>query len=85
MSQWFGRRQAGGQRKEQITAAQYEQLFLYFSSRWERWLIRAAVVLVSLLVFFQLLLQWEPLRHALVKVERLEGEPYEWNGTARDK
>jgi len=54
----------------------YEDLFLRFSPLLERWFKRILLVLVSLLIVCQLLLQVPFLRYHLVRVERLEGVPY---------
>ncbi|ULL15544.1 hypothetical protein DVH26_14470 [Paenibacillus sp. H1-7] len=54
----------------------YEDLFLQFSSIFERWVKRVLLVLVSLLILSQLLLQVPFLRYYMVKVEQLEGVPY---------
>ncbi|NOU97581.1 hypothetical protein GC093_30795 [Paenibacillus sp. LMG 31456] len=51
----------------------YEELFLQFSSLVERWLIRIILGLLTLLLIFQLLLQYPSIRYFLVRVEQLEG------------
>lgn len=54
----------------------YEDLFVLLSGFVEKWLKRALYVLLSLLIVFQLLLQIPALRYYLVKVEQMEGIPY---------
>lgn len=54
----------------------YEDLFLQFSSIFERWVTRVLLLLVSLLILSQVLLQVPLLRYYMVKVEQLEGVPY---------
>ncbi|WP_019534084.1 hypothetical protein [Paenibacillus ginsengihumi] len=54
----------------------YARAFALFSSKVEKMLIRAAVVLLTALVLAQLLLQNPKIRYLLVEVERMEGIPY---------
>ncbi|MNU09812.1 hypothetical protein D3C72_2565940 [compost metagenome] len=54
----------------------YEELFAVFSGRIERLLVRGALVLACLLLSVQLLLLVPGVRHLLVKVERMEGDPF---------
>ncbi|WP_181592956.1 hypothetical protein [Paenibacillus sp. YN15] len=54
----------------------YEELFKTFSAAVERRLLHIAAVLAVLLVVAQLLLQIPAVRHALLRVERLEGTPF---------
>ncbi|GAA4844053.1 hypothetical protein GCM10023310_22520 [Paenibacillus vulneris] len=56
---------------------EYEEQFVLFSALVEKWMKRALYVLISLLVAMQLLLQIPGLRYYLVKVEQLEGIPYD--------
>lgn len=55
----------------------YESLFLRFSDHMEKRLIRAALGLAALLLLIQLLLLVPAVRHLLVRVERLEGVPFQ--------
>lgn len=57
--------------------ARYIDRFLSFSSWIEVWLIRIAVVIAACIFIIQSLLQYPDVRHAIVKVEQLEGKPYE--------
>ncbi len=54
----------------------YEELFKAFSAAVEKKLLAVALVLVALLLVSQLLLQIPAVRHALLRVERLEGTPF---------
>ncbi|MCP3772478.1 hypothetical protein NLX71_03990 [Paenibacillus sp. MZ04-78.2] len=54
----------------------YEELFLQFAHRAERWISWALAGCAIALVFSQLLLLNPRIRYALVKVEQLEGLPY---------
>lgn len=56
--------------------AAYEELFAIFSSRVERLLIRAALVMAVLLAAVQLALLIPAVREAWVRVEKLEGIPF---------
>ncbi|WP_282935654.1 hypothetical protein [Paenibacillus sp. RC67] len=56
--------------------SEYDDLFVRFSGFVEKWLKRALYVLLSFLIVFQLLLQIPALRYYLVKVEQMEGIPY---------
>jgi hypothetical protein len=60
-------------------AEQYEEMFVRWSDRCERWIRLAIVSFLVLLLLVQALLQWPLFRKAAVKVERLEGEPYKQN------
>ncbi|MFD0680947.1 MULTISPECIES: hypothetical protein [unclassified Paenibacillus] len=51
----------------------YEDIFLMFSALVEKWLVRATIGLLTLLLIFQLLLLSPSIRYYLVKVEQLEG------------
>lgn len=64
------------QASDDAAAVQYEELFVRWSNRWERWIRLAIVSFLILLLLTQALLQWPQFRKAAVKVERLEGEPY---------
>lgn len=54
----------------------YARTFALFSSKVEKALVGAAVVLLAALVLAQLLLQNPKIRYLLVEVERMEGIPY---------
>lgn len=54
----------------------YEDLFKTFSAAVEKKLLVLAAVLAALLLVSQLLLQIPAVRHALLRVERLEGTPF---------
>ncbi|MCD1260194.1 hypothetical protein B5M42_015385 [Paenibacillus athensensis] len=54
----------------------YEQLFIRFSAKVEKALIRTMLVFFVLLVAVQLLLQVPYVRLHLTRVEQLEGKPY---------
>ncbi len=54
----------------------YTILFVQFSDAVEKWMKRALICLFVLLTLFQCLLQFQPLRSILCRVERLEGIPY---------
>lgn len=54
----------------------YEQLFIRFSAKVEKALIRAMLVFFVLLVAVQLLLQIPYIRLHITRVEQLEGKPY---------
>ncbi|ALS22706.1 MULTISPECIES: hypothetical protein [Paenibacillus] len=58
------------------TTGRYEDLFLLFAQRVEKALIVMLVILMMALAVSQLLLQHPQIRHLLVKVEQLEGNPY---------
>ena len=55
----------------------YEELFVRFSEYAEHWLLRFLAVLFVLLIISQLLLQIPGVRYYFVKVEQLEGVPYQ--------
>ncbi|WNR42469.1 DUF5359 family protein [Paenibacillus roseipurpureus] len=55
---------------------EYEQLFIRFSAKMERMLIRAVIVCLILLVCVQVLLQNAYIRRHFTRVEPLEGQPY---------
>ncbi|MFH5184763.1 DUF5359 family protein [Paenibacillus sp. TAB 01] len=55
----------------------YEELFVRFSERAEYWLLRFVAVWFVLLIASQLLLQIPGVRYYFVKVEQLEGVPYQ--------
>ncbi|MDF2939260.1 MAG: hypothetical protein K0Q90_4633 [Paenibacillaceae bacterium] len=57
----------------------YEEMFKAFSAVVEKKLIHIAAVLAVLLLLSQLLLQIPAVRHALLRVERLEGTPFPVN------
>ncbi|WP_426453535.1 hypothetical protein ACP26L_14640 [Paenibacillus sp. S-38] len=67
--------QAGG-RQEREEADEYEELFLGVAGRVEKMAVAVLLVLLSLLVATQLLLQNPRIRYLLVRVEQLEGTPY---------
>lgn len=54
----------------------YEDLFLRFTSRAEKAIACVLLVLFLALLLSQLLLQHPQIRYLMVKVERLEGNPY---------
>jgi hypothetical protein len=54
----------------------YEALFLQFSSKVERWLLRFAAVILIILLLTQLLLQFPAVRQKISLAERAEGIPY---------
>lgn len=54
----------------------YEDLFLLFSMRVEKVLKMILLTMLVALIVFQAALQIPSIRHWLVKVERLEGNPY---------
>ncbi|KZE77211.1 hypothetical protein AV654_21765 [Paenibacillus elgii] len=56
--------------------ARYEELFLQFAHRVERWIAWALAGCAIALVASQLLLLNPRVRYDLVKVEQLEGLPY---------
>ena len=55
----------------------YEELFIAFGRKVERWLITAIAILLLALVVSQLLLQNPQLRYRIVKVEQMEGVRYD--------
>ncbi|OCT12508.1 hypothetical protein A8709_32305 [Paenibacillus pectinilyticus] len=54
----------------------YEQLFIRFSTKVEKVIIRAILVVIILLVCVQALLQNAYIRKHFTRVEPLEGQPY---------
>lgn len=54
----------------------YEQLFIRFSAKVEKVIIRAIIVVVIMLVGVQALLQNTYIRKHFTRVEPLEGQPY---------
>lgn len=54
----------------------YEQLFIRFSVKVEKIIIRAVFVVIILLVCVQALLQNAYIRKHFTRVEPLEGQPY---------
>lgn len=54
----------------------YEELFLQFAHRAERWIAGALVGCAIALAASQLMLLNSRIRYVLVKVEQLEGLPY---------
>lgn len=70
------------ERKEHNEAAsKYEDLFLLFTKRVEKVLTVVLLMLMFALVVSQLLLQHPQIRYLLVRVERLEGNPYSATST----
>jgi hypothetical protein len=63
-------------RKNQVNKAEYEQLFIAFSAKVEKVLIRMMLVFLVLLLCSQALLQIPYMRAHLTRVEPLEGKPY---------
>jgi hypothetical protein len=63
-------------RKNQVNRAVYEQLFIAFSVKVEKVLIRMMLVFLALLLCSQALLQSPFMREHLTRVEPLEGKPY---------
>ncbi|MDR6549443.1 hypothetical protein [Paenibacillus qinlingensis] len=61
--------------KEQESES-YEQLFIRFSVKVEKIIIRAVIFVVILLVCVQALLQNAYIRKHFTRVEPLEGQPY---------
>lgn len=54
----------------------YDELFISWSNRWERIIRILIITFLVLLLFTQAMLQWPLFRKSVVRVERLEGEPY---------
>ncbi|MGG1515168.1 hypothetical protein ABE504_07130 [Paenibacillus oryzisoli] len=54
----------------------YEQLFVQFSARVEKVIIRTAIACLTLLIIVQALLQNTYIRRHVTRVEPLEGQPY---------
>ncbi|AFC29869.1 hypothetical protein [Paenibacillus mucilaginosus] len=67
-------------RQEREEADEYEELFLGVAGRVEKMAVAVLVVLLSLLLASQLLLQNPRIRYLLVRVEQLEGTPYGEHG-----
>lgn len=61
--------------KEQETEP-YEQLFIRFSVKVEKVIIRTAIFVIILLICVQALLQNAYIRKHFTRVEPLEGQPY---------
>ncbi|CAG7641421.1 hypothetical protein ACFQI7_11735 [Paenibacillus allorhizosphaerae] len=55
----------------------YEELFIAFGRKVEKWLFAAIAILLFALVISQLMLQNPRLRYLIVKVEQLEGNRYD--------
>jgi hypothetical protein len=55
---------------------EYEQLFIQFSTKVEKVIIRAALICIIMLVCVQALLQNAYIRKHFTRVEPLEGQPY---------
>jgi hypothetical protein len=55
---------------------EYEEIFARFSNSVERRLVRLAQVLAVLLLVVQLALLIPGVRHTIIRVERLEGNPF---------
>lgn len=64
-------------KKQEKKDSSYEDLFVLFSAPVEKWMKRVLYILLSLLIVAQLLLQIPGVRYYLVKVEQLEGIPYD--------
>lgn len=60
----------------------YEDAFVDFSNRVERWLRKAVWTGLALLLLGQALLAVPAVRSSVVRVERLEGVPYRLDGMA---
>jgi hypothetical protein len=58
---------------------EYENAFLEFSGKVERFLRKAALVAAVALVIAQTVLQFSAVRYRLVQVERMEGVPFTWH------
>lgn len=69
--------------KQRLDAAEYEQRFIDVSNRMEKLLRRAIMTGLALLFVTQLLLSIPSIRKLAVKVERLEGIPFERINTNR--
>ncbi|SEG13112.1 hypothetical protein [Paenibacillus sp. UNC499MF] len=67
-------RRSGQQRP--LTYERYERLFIEFSERVEKVLVRCLYVLLAGLLISQLLLQFPGVRKEITRVEPLEGVPY---------
>jgi hypothetical protein len=60
----------------------FSDVFLSFSNRIEKTLLKIFFVLFVILILLQMLLQSPDIRKALVKVERLEGVPFKMEMSA---
>ncbi|MGX4584779.1 hypothetical protein [Paenibacillus chitinolyticus] len=67
-------RRSGQQRP--LTYERYELLFVEFSERVEKILLRCLYVLLAGLLISQLLLQFPAVRKEITRVDPLEGVPY---------
>jgi hypothetical protein len=54
----------------------YEELFVQFSRKIERWIIKMLLVLLILLIVLQALMQFPVLRLWMSEVEQMEGKEY---------
>lgn len=54
----------------------YEELFIRFSRKVERWIVRLVVGILILLIVVQALMQFSAIRFWLSEVEQLEGKEY---------
>lgn len=79
----MSRKDKKGPDSEAASGDSYEELFAEFSDRAEKWMIRIAKALAVLLVVVQLVLLHPGVRHLLVRVERLEGDPFTNQGNGR--
>ncbi|MDP5273777.1 hypothetical protein [Chengkuizengella axinellae] len=55
----------------------FEEIYIAFSTKVEKYLIKFLFVLTIVLITVQLLSQFEYVRLLLINVEKLEGIPYE--------
>jgi hypothetical protein len=64
---------------------EYLNAYLRMASAVERWLIRCLRVLLALLVAAQCLLRIPEVRHAVSRVDQLEGSPYRYQAATDEK
>lgn len=69
-----------GQQQRPLTYERYERLFVEFSERVEKLLLRCLYVLLAGLLISQLLLQFPAVRKEITRVDPLEGVPYVRHG-----
>lgn len=77
-TEWKGWDEADGTASER-----YNELFIRLSNRWERVIRILIIVFLVLLILSQAMLHWPLFRKSVVKVEQLEGEPYEQTFNSR--
>ncbi|MFS1512323.1 hypothetical protein VQL36_07815 [Chengkuizengella sp. SCS-71B] len=63
----------------------FEELYIVFSNIIEKFLLKIFLFLFVILIFLQFFSQFDYVRSILIKVEKLEGIPYQINDRYHDE